>query len=178
MAKAKRFEKFNCRLTTTNENEYNEYRNRVDALKQLANSLSTSTVNTDADFVDFLMNHFEENAKTNKLTPKQRNLSAVHELIQRQIDINETDDETFWLGEGENAKEIFINKRYITPAWVQKELGCSFGPIKDFFGIKDEPNEENRKMLDKHHKKCNIGEHHNRLIAKALKLKEKNSNAA
>jgi len=168
---AKRLDKFNCRITTTNENDFAEYRREIDALKELASGFSSTLIESDADFFEFLKDYFKKNESSGNLTPKQRNISEVTSLIQRQMEINETDNETYQLGEGDSAKQIFINKRYITPAWVQSELGCSFNPIKDFFGTKDNPNEENRKMLDKHHKKCGINENHNRLIAKALKAK-------
>lgn len=166
-------QKFSCRITTTDENAYLEYRKEIDELKELASGFSSTLIESDADFFEFLKDYFQKKESGKNLTPKQRNISEVASLIQRQMEINETDNDTYTLGSGDNAKQVFINKRYITPAWVQSELGCSFNPIKEFFGTKDNPNEENRKMLDKHHKKCEIDENHNRLIAKALRARAK-----
>lgn len=122
-----------------------------------------ANISTDVDFLEYLLDYIEGGQAQNRMTPREANLNDINKLINAQIKLNEGDESTAKL---KNGNIVSINKRRITPAWVQSELGCSFNAITAALGTKDEPTELKR-QIEKHHEKFDIGEHHNRAVLRA-----------
>jgi hypothetical protein len=151
------------RVSTKSKEELDATKARIDSLKLWAQGKAAKKIESDKELFFFMLDYLE--SESNSLSRSESNKAKIVELINKQIEINKNDKQNITLGD----KIVFFNKRRITPAWVQKQLGCSYNPVKEWF---DNPN--NIAMLDKHHKACKIDEHHNRVVDKALKFIAKN----
>lgn len=151
------------RVSTKNKEEFDATKSRMDALKAWAQGKTGKKIDSDKELFFFMLDYLE--SESNNLNRSESNKAKIVDLINKQLEINKNDKQNITLGD----KIVFFNKRRITPAWVQKQLGCSYNPVKEWF---DNPN--NVAMLDKHHLTCKIDEHHNRVVDKALKFIAKN----
>lgn len=150
-------------ITTTSKEELDASKTKIEALKEWAQGKTGKKISSDKELFLFMLDYLD--AESNNLSRSESNKAKIVELINKQLEINKNDKQNITLGD----KIVFFNKRRITPAWVQKQLGCSFNPVKEWF---DNPN--NTALLDKHHVACKIDEHHNRVVDKALKFIAKN----
>jgi hypothetical protein len=148
------------RVSTRKQELADSLKERLNTVKERAKA-EFATVETDIDLLVFLLDSFDKHNGSD-LTRNQKNLGNIADLVTKQMAINETDNTTVKL----SNTEVFINKRRITSAWIQSELGCSFSAVKTWL-------ESNQEMIDKHHVKFNIYEHQNRLVSKAQKSLEK-----
>ncbi|EIJ40937.1 hypothetical protein BegalDRAFT_3571 [Beggiatoa alba B18LD] len=148
------------RVSTRNAEIAESFKQRIENAKKLAGVKVGANISSDSELLDFLLSSLEKENDTEKLSRNEQNTLRIQELVKKQMDLNATDNATVLLGN----KTVFVNKRYISSAWIQKELGCSYVAIKSWFD-----NPENQTMLDKHHVKHGIDANHNRLIAKIEK---------
>ncbi len=143
-------------IKTSDADELQQIKQRIENAKASALEKGVK-INTSKELLLFLLDQLESD-NTEKQTPRQSNLSDIHRLINAQMEINKKDTTTCTL---KNGNTVFINKRRITSAWVQAELGCSFGAIKAVL------DDEFTEKLDRHHKACGIDENHNRSVLRA-----------
>ncbi|EIJ44369.1 hypothetical protein BegalDRAFT_0002 [Beggiatoa alba B18LD] len=145
------------RVSTRNAEIADSLKLRIENAKKLASVKARGSVSSDMELLDFLLGFIEKDNDTDKLSRNEQNTLRIQELVKKQMDLNATDNQVVLLAD----KPVFVNKRYISSAWIQKELGCSYVAIKSWFD-----NPENQAMLNKHHEKHGIDSNHNRLIAK------------
>jgi len=146
------------RVTTRNQDVAVSLKSRIEEAKKLASIKTIGNISSDLELLEFFLNQLES-SNTEKLNRSEQNINNIQSLIAKQLDVNATDNTTVVLKD----KPLFINKRFISSAYVQKELGCSFVAIKQWFD-----NPDNQAMLNKHHDKHGISPNHNRLVAKAI----------
>jgi hypothetical protein len=149
-------------VKTSDENEKDLFIERIEKAKALAKSKGVNA-HTSKALLDFLLSNLESDS--DKLTPRETNRGRISKLVEAQIEINKHDGA---LVNMQNGKAVEINKRRITHAFIESTLGCSPLAVKEYLD-----SEGIAAMLEKHHKACNISEHHNRGVARAQKSLER-----
>jgi len=154
-------------IKTSDADEAQKLRQRIDNAEKMALSKGINLSNK-KELLVFLLDQLEAD-NNDKQTPRESNISDIHRLINAQIELNKKDTATATMKDGST---VFINKRRITSAWIQKTLGCSFGAIAAVIGsskIQSPDITEFNERLEKHYKACGIDETHNNRQGKAVK---------
>jgi len=89
-------------------------------------------------------------APTRTTGPRDTTLDAINQVVQRQIEINQTTDKEFSVGTGENRKKCKYEQRTITSKWIMQNVqpGPRFESVQAYFDSHPEIAEHNQWVVE------------------------------